>query len=60
MGKEVKVDDIKSVDYYVYIPKDATAAEKTAVRTAVNSIEKEAELSNGEKVTLNIIVKEVK
>lgn len=60
MGKEVKVDDIKSVDYYVYIPQDATAAEKTAARTAANSIEKEVELSNGEKVALNIIIKEVK
>lgn len=59
-GIEVKQENIKSVNYYVYIPKDATAAQKADARAAASSLSNPSfELENGTRVPVNVIVKEI-
>lgn len=57
-GTEVPADAIKTVDYYVYIPQDASEADKAAVRSLAGVTD--FKMDNGNEIKLNIIVSEVK
>lgn len=59
-GTTVGETDIKTVDYYVYIPSDASDADKANVKKAAEELaEDDFEMYSGGKIKLNIIVKEI-
>ncbi|MBQ9519565.1 MAG: hypothetical protein IJR59_06705, partial [Firmicutes bacterium] len=59
MGTEVKETDIKTVDYYVYIPKGASDADKMAAREAASNLSGQTKTFHDHAFSLNIIVQEV-
>jgi hypothetical protein len=59
-GTTVKAEDIKAVDYYVYIPKDASEDDKAKLREAASDLANEnITTHDGRKIKPNIIVQEV-
>lgn len=54
------VSEIKRVDYYVVIPEDVDADTMTIFREEVERLGTEIRLSDGKRVALNVIVKQVK
>ena len=59
-GISLDVSDIRQVDYYVVIPKEVQADTMVIFQDEIERLGKYIELSDGRRVTLNIIVKQVK